>query len=430
MDEPDPKRTSSEILLEVALQFGNTLSLDRLLPLVLERVTTALGAERSLFALLDHQGRVERAVVHNLEWAGPGSPLPVSQGLIERVVDTKDVVIVADAMADNGFKGRHSVQALAVRFMVGIPVHVDGRVGGVICVDSSSARGAKGPGEESLLTALARLVGTAVENARFFEEQQFRMHLLSQMVHDFRVPLSVITMNTDLLSRHLETEDEDVQELVSDVAASVCRMSRMVENTLELARVESGSRETLPAAVDLAVALPRHINMLRVMAQPLGIRLAPVIEPNVPEAWTVIDWVWIVVDNLVFNAIKHAEQASTIRIGLRHREDKGPLEALRRPFDEALSLFRRKHGVAPPIGCGFLEVSVHNEGAPLSREIVPTLFLPFTGTDRSVRAARNTGLGLAIVDQCVRHLGGAVWATSSAGEGTTFSFTVPTVASV
>ena len=77
MKESDPAHTSADALLEVALQFGSTLSLERLLPLVLDRVTAVLDAERALFAILDASGQIERAVVHNLEWEGPGHPLPV-----------------------------------------------------------------------------------------------------------------------------------------------------------------------------------------------------------------------------------------------------------------------------------------------------------------------------------------------------------------
>ncbi len=426
MKESDPAHTSADALLEVALQFGSTLSLERLLPLVLDRVTAVLDAERALFAILDASGQIERAVVHNLEWEGPGHPLPVSHGLIEKVVATNDTVFVADAQSDNSFKSRRSIKALAVRFMVGVPVHFEGRIGGVICVDSKSVAASEAAGEMQLLTALARLVGTALENARLFEEQQFRMHLLSQMAHDFRVPLSVVTMNTRLLAQRVQSEREEILEAISDTAASSCRMSRMVENTLELARVESSQAPTEAGAVDLSVELPRHINQLRAMTEPLGLRLQPAVEPELPKAWTVLDWVWIVLDNLVFNAIKHADHQSVIQIGMRLREDRGPMSATMRPFEDVINLFRRKEGVSPPIGCGFAEISVHNRGPSIPEDRLSRLFTPFSLYERSAKNVRNTGLGLAIVDQCVRHLGGVVWVESSSADGTTFTFTIPT----
>ena len=425
MEQKESAKSASDALLEVALQFGSTLSLERLLPLVLDRVTAVLDAERALFAILDVDGEVERAVVHNLEWEGPGHPLPVSQGLIEKVVKTNDTVFVADAQADSSFSSRRSIQALAVRFMVGVPVHFEGRIGGVLCVDSKSAAASAASEELELLTALARLVGTALENARLFEEQQFRMNLLSQMAHDFRVPLSVVTMNTRLLAQLLEDGNEEVQEAISDAAASSCRMSRMVENTLELARVESSTDPVEITAVDLSVELPRHVNQLRAMTEPQGLRLQPSVEAHLPKAWTVLDWVWIVLDNLVFNAIKHATHQSTVEIRLALREDRGPVAALERPFEDAISLFRRKRGVSPPLGCDFLEITVHNRGPAISKDLLPRLFTPFSLYERSAKNVRNTGLGLAIVDQCVRHLGGVVWVESTVTEGTSFTFTLP-----
>ncbi len=430
MRETRHQRSTAEVLLEVAQQFGSTLRLDRLLPMVLDRVTAALEAEHALFVLLAPDGCIEKVVTHNLAWQGPGHPLPVSQGLIEKVVATNDLVFVADAQKDQDFRGRRSVKDLAVRFMVGVPVHVEGRIGGVICVDSESAATEGATREVELLKALARLVGTAVENAQLFEEQQFRMYLLSQLAHDFRVPLSIISMNADLLSRHVADEDDEAHELIVDIAASAYRMGRMVENTLELARVERGTGDTEPKAVDLATALPHHINRLRVVAQPLRLRLEPVIPPDLPQAWTVLDWFWIILDNLLFNAIKFAESPSTIRVQISLREDRGPADALSRPFDRSISLFRRERSIKPPVGCLFLQLSVHNQGSSIPEEHLSTLFSPFSLCGRSNMSIRSTGIGLAIVDQCARHLGGVAWAETSQGEGVTFSFTIPTVSIV
>ena len=74
-DRPDP----GKLLLEIALQFGATIDLDRLLPLVLARITELFSAERALFALFDPKGAIYEAVVHNLIWDGLPAPLPISE---------------------------------------------------------------------------------------------------------------------------------------------------------------------------------------------------------------------------------------------------------------------------------------------------------------------------------------------------------------
>src|SRR5436190_23812101 len=108
------------ILLEVARELGATLEIDRLLRVVLTRVTELFGAERALFALCDESGRIQRAVTHNLEAPEDGAPLPVSTGVIREVIEKKQPVVVQDAAEDDHYSSRPSVELLGLRFMVGV----------------------------------------------------------------------------------------------------------------------------------------------------------------------------------------------------------------------------------------------------------------------------------------------------------------------
>lgn len=423
----------ARILLDVALQFGATLDVERLLPLVLDRVTDLLEAERALFALFDGHGGVERAVVHNLEWPGPGHPLPVSRGLIAEVRGTGKAVVVADAQSDLQFQSRQSVQILGLRFMVGVPIHVHGRVGGVLYVDSRAGSGVFKDLKEDLelLNGLARLVGTAVENARLFEEQRFRTSLLSQLVHDFRTPLSIITANAEMLTiTDLDADRAEALEMAADIAASAQRMAKMVDNTLELSRIDAGAPSPDPVHLDLRAAVPRHVRALQMVARRLDLQLVAELPEGLPPVHTVPDRVWIILDNLLFNALKHAPSGTCITISMAPRADAGPPDALARPVDPAASLFRRQPALVPAPDAAFVEIGVHNHGHPIPRVLLPRLFEAYVHGESGRPQMRSTGLGLSIVDQCVRHLGGSVWVRSTADEGTTFSFTLPTEVTV
>lgn len=411
-----------QILLDVALQFGATLDLDRLLPLVLERVTDLLNADRALIALTDREGHVQRAVVHNLDWKGPGHPLPVSGTLIRKVIEEGVPEVVADAATDAHFGQNQSVRLFGLRFMMGVPVPAHGRVIGVLYVDSKASKVADLDGETELLVALARLVGTAVENARLFEEQRYRTRLLAQLVHDLRGPLSVVLANGEMLTAGM-TDEADL-DAAQDVAACARRMSKMVDHTLELSRADAGTRAVEPVHLDLSQAIPRHVKSLELVARQQGLSLDVSLPPELPTVHTIPDRLWIILDNLLFNAIKHARPDSTVTVAGVLRADDGPVEAQGR-FDDGVNLFSRQAPLLPVGDGGFVELSVHNEGAPIPPHLLPRLFEAYV-RGPTQHPFGSTGLGLSIVEQCTRHLGGCVWVRSSAEAGSRFSFTLPT----
>ncbi len=411
-----------EVLLEIALQFGATLDLERLLPLVLDRITNLLHADRAVCALLDEKQMVERAVLHNLEWPGSPEPLPISQGLLQEVIETRRAVVVADTANNANFGGRDSVRLLGLRFLMGVPIHASGRVIGVLYVDSRAQKLHSLDSETRLLEAIGRLVGTAVENARLFSEQRYRTRLLETLVHDFRAPLAVILANAEMLAA--EPDEEDAEEMARDVAASAQRMTSMVDNTLELSRMETGS-DSDPQELHLQQALPEHLRPLRTVAAAHEVDFALEMEPMLPPAMTVPDRVWIILDNLLLNALKYAPGRTTITVTARLRSDLGPTEASERPIGE-INMLGRLAPLIPVHDSPFVEITVHNLGAAIPEELQPKLFEAYTRGQGS-RRWRSTGLGLSIVHQCARHLGGAVWVRSAADEGTTFVFTLPTV---
>ena len=417
-ERPDQGR----ILIEVALQFGATLDLDSLLTVVVERVAAVVRAERALFALVDERGAIERAVVHNLDWAGPGHPLPVSHGVIQKVVQERKPVLLSDAANDETFQRHQSIQLFGLRLIVAVPVLARDRVVGVIYVDSQEKSLGSFGEKVELLTALSRLVGTAVENARLFEEQRYRTMLLAQLVHDFRSPLSVITTNAGVL---LEASAGEAAQMAADIEASALRMSQMITATLELSRIDAGATGRAPEDLDVEIAIRSHLRPFAAVARGYHLVLEVAAEAKLPQAVTIPDRLWIILDNLIFNALKHSRSGSAIRVEIGRRDDAGPPEVFDRLADSSACLFRSVSPLVADPEAGFLEISVANQGRPIPRELVPRLFHAYVRGDDN-GTGHSLGLGLSIVDQCTRHLGGQVWVRSTEEEGTRFSFTLPT----
>ncbi len=417
------KVDQQRVLLDVAMQFGATLDLERLLPLVLDRMVGLLGAERAMFGLFDDQGRIERDVVHNIART-PGMPPPISNSAIAEVLDRKTSFRFDEATKP--WKGRptSSVVLYKLKFVLAVPVFARQRVAGVLYVDSSAPHMGDFAQHMETLEALARLVGTAVENAELFEAEQFRTAWLCHLAHDLRSPLTVVSMCSEEL-REASWPDPSTQELSNDISVSTLKMRRLIENTLRLVEVNAGAEVTHTSLIDLGDVLRANARTLRLLALRSGKRIE-VRSGDLPRVHTVETRLDVVLDNLLFNALKFCPTGGTITVTTARRDDLGPRQAVERQAPAASQLFRSAQRLRGAPGTRYVEVSVHNDGPAIPDDVLQKLFRPYARGVEVHEGYISTGLGLAIVDQCVRSMGGCVWATSSTDAGTTVTFTLPT----
>ncbi len=414
--------SADQLLLDVALQLAGEVRLDNLLPMILRSAAKAMAAERALFALVDGHGALQRIKLHNLQWAGPGHPLPISETLIRDALEKKHA-IHADVGKSAQYAANHSVRINEIRFAVAQPIFVDGAIAAILYIDSQVAAPREVTQRMELLEGLAALVSTAVRGARLYEEQRYRAQLLAQMVHDFRVPLSVISTNAAMLEE--EGREEDVP-LATDIAGAADRMIHMINSTLELSRVDAGVATEDVVPVSLAAQVPAHVQKLERVARLQDVQLQCTAPRSLPEVRTIVDRVWIILDNLLFNAIKHSTPGSAIHVRLAVRGDAGPHSALHRRASDAAHLFRHARPIRASADSKFVEVAVYNVGDPIPPQLLPKLFDDYARGSPTAANTPSTGLGLSIVDQCVRYLGGAVWVDSSTENATCFKFTLPT----
>lgn len=416
---------SNVALLEIALQLQSTRDLQTLLTRVLQRMVELLKAERALFALFDKNKRIEKAVLHNLEWSGTGTPLPISQRVIDGLLSSPDTIQVRDAEEDPELNAAESWRFHGLRFAFAVAVRCQGRVAGVLYVDSRVPAVRDVSRKSEVLKALAAVVGVAVENAQLFEGQRFRAFLLRQLVHDFRTPLTVIKANSEMLMA--SPEGLPVDEMSQDMASHANRMVRMMDNTLQLSKIDAGVMTSLPERVDIERVLSSQTRAMAIIARNFDVTFDVRVPDGIPHPLTVLDRLYNILDNLIFNALKYARSNTQVEVSARVRDDIGPPEALVRESGGAASLFLSVEPLQPEAGTPFIEVCVRNHGTTIPAHMRSRLFNEFEhGEQERVRDFASTGLGLAIVDQTVRHLGGVVWFTSDELDGTRFLFTLPT----
>ncbi|OGO44141.1 MAG: hypothetical protein A2137_04640 [Chloroflexi bacterium RBG_16_58_8] len=238
-----------------------------------------------------------------------------------------------------------------------------------------------GPGDE--IGELATTFDHLIEHLdRVFQSQRY---FVADASHELRGPLTVIRGNLDLLKRHLSEADRS--ESLQAMERESVRMSRIVDELLLLAEVESGQMAQ-PQEVKLKNILSEEANRARSLA---GARRI-IVERQ--EDLTVngdAQRLRQLLANLVDNAIKYSPENSTIK----------------------LSLFRDGHWAC-------LEVT--DNGIGIAPEHLPHIFDRFYRTDKArSRASGGTGLGLAIVKGIAEQHGGRVSVTSQPGKGSTFT---------
>jgi signal transduction histidine kinase len=206
------------------------------------------------------------------------------------------------------------------------------------------------------------------------------------------------------------TAGDDAADVVDGVTLAGRRMRLYCDSALGFAGIDTGAEPPTPSLVPIDALLDAHVRLFDQIAPEYGVRVTAARDGDVPAVETWADRVELALDNLVFNAIKYAAKGSVVTLAARRRDDPGPEAQRDRPRSAMAGLFRKvPRGEAAP-GTSFVELSVKGGDGP--------------------RGVASTGLGLAIVEQSVRSLGGRAWVESREGEGTTFRFTVPVVATV
>lgn len=412
----------TQALLDAALLFGSTRDLQRLSELVLQRLVSLVGAERALFGVFNYQGEIEHAETHNIAWGGVGSPLPISNRTIDEVRRSQEIRHVADA-ANADLNVHESIRLHNLRFVLAVPVRACDRVAGVLYADSSLPAPEVAERQTQLVRGLAMYVGLALENVLLLQEQRMRAAMLDQLVHDLRTPLQVVSTNAQWLYEG-EASEAELRETARDLQISSLKMKRMIDVTRRLSLLEGGAVDGRPAAVDVAETLVTHARVQRLVAREYHLAFEVDAPDALPPVITYADRLDLVLDNLVFNALKHARTGTTIHLSARMRRDAGPAEAVQRPLGEGAVLFQKVPAVVADATKGWVEVTVANEGAAIAPEVFARLFQPGAHDGETRRGEASSGLGLSIVHQGVHSLGGAVWAETGSF-GTRMFFSLP-----
>jgi len=331
----------------------------------------------------------------------PKSALTDRHPLI-RVMNTGAPVLEADitpafiraSFAEAG--QRRVVEALGPRSLICVPLVTSGRpIGALTLVTSGSGRRFE-VADLSLAADLARRAAVVVEHARLFHEAQqatrARDDVLAVVAHDLRNPLNTVTMAVSLMLETTPPERVQERRQAEIVRRAADRMNRMIQDLLDVKRMESGRLTIDPRPEDPGVLINDTVDMLRPLATGSTIRMETNIEDDLPNVLADAARIQQVLSNLVGNAVKFTPRAGRISVCAELME-------------------------------GEVRFAVIDTGPGIPAEQLPHIFGRFWQAKTSDR--RGIGLGLAIAKGIVEAHNGRIWVESSVGLGSTFYFTLP-----
>jgi GAF domain-containing protein len=398
---------------EVGQAISSTLDLQTVLRTIVARATQLADADAGVIYEYDERREVfePRATEHledDIVQTLVATPVRKGQGATGRLAVVREPIQVADVRAPGEqLPVRDSLIRAGYRALLAVPlVREDHLIGGLTVFR-------KTPGEfpadtVDLLKTFATQSSLAIQNARLFREiaqksrelevaSQHKSEFLASMSHELRTPLNAIIGFSDVLLQGMFGETNEKQtEYLRDILASGEHLLSLINDILDLSKIEAGRMELDVAAFDLPTAIDDALLLMRERASRRGITLERHVDERPGEIRADQRKVKQVLLNLLSNAVKFTPEGGRVdvRVGLAN---------------------------------GTAEISVTDTGIGIAPEDHDAVFEEFRQVGTADKKAEGTGLGLALAKKFVELHGGRIWVNSEVNRGSTFTFTLPMI---
>lgn len=230
------------------------------------------------------------------------------------------------------------------------------------------------------------------------EERQLdklRQDFIANVSHELRTPISMMQGYSEAIVDGIAESEEEKMEMARVIYDESLRMGRLVNELLDLARMEAGHIQLVISEIELKPYLERIVRKFQGLAKEKGIQLIDELENLESYFYFDADRIEQVLTNLIDNAIRHTDDSGVITV-TGFSDEKG------------------------------LHVEVFNTGIGIAEEDLPFVFERFYKGDKArTRGRSGTGLGLAIAKNIIESHKGHISVHSKEGHGTTFSFFIP-----
>jgi len=233
-------------------------------------------------------------------------------------------------------------------------------------------------------------------NRRLQELDRLKDDFISTVTHELRTPLTSIRAFSEILNDNPAIEENERARFLGIIVKESERLTRLINQVLDLAKIESGAAEWHSSEIDMCDVLGDAAGAMSQLFKDKGIDLIVELPQKVPGILADRDRLMQVMLNLLSNAAKFCKRArGVVRVSLVEQG-------------------------------GFLRVEVSDNGIGISAADQEVIFEKFRQAgDMLTGKPRGSGLGLYISRRIVEHFGGSMWVSSRPGEGACFSFTLP-----
>ncbi len=355
-------------------------------------------------AVLELETNSQQFTVHGSHgWPENLADSPIRSGCLSQsgyAVETGGAVISPDFSRENRFSISQKLRQSRASSGVSVCIQGAERPLGVLNAFSLTVRSYSAE-EVSFMQAIANVLTSALERRRAEEKilnaqteaesaNKAKSDFLSRMSHELRTPLNSILGFTQLME--MEENNARQTESIEHVSRAGQNLLVMINEILDIARLDSGRAEFTFDTLDLAEILPSIVTLSDPLAQRHNVKLLPVIAPAASACIrTDRERLRQILLNLLSNAVKYNRPGGTVEVS-----------------------------VGQPVA-GFWRISVRDTGAGLSETQLARLFVPFERLGvREGGTAGGTGLGLSLCQRLAKALNGHIGVQSTVGEGSTF----------
>jgi signal transduction histidine kinase/HAMP domain-containing protein len=335
--------------------------------------------------------------------------LPLTRSLVTgRAVLDRSVVHIEDlaAVLDDFPDARGPQQTYGTRTTLAVPLMRENQAFGALLLRRKEVRPFADK-QIALVRTFADQSAIAIENVRLFNEIQeksrqleiankHKSEFLANMSHELRTPLNaIIGFSEALLEKMFGEMNAKQEDYLKDIHSSGRHLLSLINDILDLAKVEAGRMELELSGFHLPSALQNAMTLVRERAQTHGITLKARVDSKLGEIRADERKFKQILLNLLSNAVKFTPDGGRVEVDAR------------------------RNGKS-------VEVSVKDSGVGIAKEDQEAVFEEFRQVGRDYTSKQEgTGLGLALTRRFVELHGGKIWLKSAPGKGSTFTFTLP-----
>ena len=351
-------------------------------------------------------------------------PMVFGEGLTSKIIQTGKGLLInkdEDIMAEYHKSGISQTGKRAVSYL-GVPIPVEDKIIGVLSVQSTKQESRFTEEDKNLLNTIAINVGVALHNAELYEEakeakakaedaNEAKSAFLSTVSHELRTPLTSVLGFAKIIRKRLENkifpavtiDDQKIKKTMKQISENLNvvvsegeRLTTLINDVLDLAKIESGKMEWHMKPIFLQDVISRAVASTSTLFDEKKLTLKKKVPTDLPLIHADEDKLIQVVINLLSNAVKFTDKGKVV--------------------------------IEASLDNGQIMVEVQDTGIGIADDEKHKVFERFRQAgDTLTDKPKGTGLGLPICREIIEHHGGIIWMKSEPGIGSTFFFSIPAV---